>query len=79
MAGNGGLCMKTLTIAVLSFMLGALSVKTAEEVVAPRIMYGYDKFDDQRHEYCRKRSRKWYRKVSFQVTKTYNRCMDGEI
>jgi hypothetical protein len=71
--------MKTLTIAVLSFMLGMLSVKTAEEVVVPRIMYGYNKIDDQRHDYCKQRSRKWYRKISFQVGRTYQRCMDHEI
>lgn len=71
--------MKTLTIAVLAFLLGALSVKTMEEVVAPRIAYGYNKIDDQRHDYCKQRSRKWYRKVTFQVTRTYDRCMADEI
>ncbi len=71
--------MKTLTIALLSFCLGMLSVKTAEEVVAPRILYGYNKIDDQRHAYCKQRSRKWYRKVTFQVNRTYDRCMKDEI
>lgn len=71
--------MKTLTIAILSFMLGALFVKTMEEVVAPRIMYGYNKIDDQRHDYCKDRSRKWYRRVTFQVGRTYDRCMRDEI
>ena len=71
--------MKTLTIAVLSFMLGALSVKTAEEVIAPRIALGYNKIDDARHTYCKQRSRKWYRKVTFQVARTYDRCMADEI
>lgn len=71
--------MKNLTIVVLSFMLGALSVKTMEEVVAPRIMYGYNKIDDARHDYCKQRSRKWYRKFTFQVSRTYQRCMDHSI
>lgn len=71
--------MKTLTIAVLAFLLGGLSVKTMEEVVAPRIQYGYNKVDDQRHGYCKNRSRKFYRKVTFQVERTYRRCMANEI
>ena len=71
--------MKTLTIMALSFILGGLSVKTMEEVIVPRIEYGYDKFDNARHEYCKPRSRKWYRRASFQVERTYRRCMDDVI
>ena len=71
--------MKTLTIMALSFILGGLSVKTMEEVIVPRIENGYNKVDDQRHSYCKDRSRKWYRKASFQVERTYRRCMDDII
>lgn len=33
---------------------------------------------NDRHDYCNKRSKKWYRKVTFGVKKKYRRCMRGE-
>lgn len=70
--------MKTLTIAVLSFLLGALSVKTAEEVIAPRVMYGYNKVNDEREIFCRQKSQGLLQKVTFQQTSSYYKCINNQ-
>ena len=70
--------MKT-RIAIIFFILGGLSVLTLESVVLPKMENGWNEVDDKRHAYCKDRSRKWYRKATFQVERTYRRCMDDMI
>ena len=65
--------------AMFFFLLGAMSVLAFEGAVLPKVQNGWNEFDDARSAYCRQRSRKWYRKATFQVTRTYQRCMDREI
>lgn len=65
--------------AILFFCLGAMSVLAFEGAVLPKVQNGWNEVNDARMDYCRQRSRKWYRKVTFQVTRTYHRCMDKEI
>ena len=57
----------SLGMAIFLMVLGGFALKTIEDVVAPRLVYGWNMVDDKRHQYCRERSRKWYRKVTFQV------------
>lgn len=71
--------MKTLTIALLAFMCGALSVKTMEDVVMPRIENGWNMVDDAKHQHCLDRSRKILRRVTFTSRGFYLRCMNEEI
>ena len=67
-----------LPIVICLLLLGALGMKTIEDVVMPRIEHGWDKVPE-RHAYCKQRSRKWYRKVTFQVQRTYHACMEDQI
>ena len=65
--------------ALFWMMVGAAGVLAIDDIVIPRVEGGWDKIDDQRKEYCVKRSRKWYRKATFQVNNTYHKCMAREI
>ena len=71
--------MKGIYFALFWMMVGAFAVKAVEDMVIPRIEGGWDMVDNARHEYCKNRSRKWYRKVTFQIDRTYQRCMADEI
>lgn len=64
---------------IIGILIGAFGVKAWEDMVQPRIEGGWDMVDDKRHAYCKQRSRKWYRKVTFQIDRTYERCMRDEI
>ena len=65
--------------ALFWILVGAFGIKAIEEVVATRVAFGYNKINDARHSYCKNRSRKIYRKLTFQVSRTYDRCMRDEI
>ena len=64
---------------LLGLFVGAFMVKATEDMIMPRLENGWDMVDQQRVTYCRERSRKWYRKVTFQVRNTYERCIRHEI
>lgn len=70
--------MKT-NLFILGILVGIIGVKFVEDSVMPRVEHGWNLIDDQRHAYCKQRSRKWYRKATFQVDRTYTRCMRDEI
>ena len=65
--------------ALFWIMVGAFGMKAIEDMVIPRVEGGWNMVDDQRKAYCKERSRKWYRKVTFQVRNTYERCIRDEI
>ncbi len=71
--------MKNLTIVILSFACGAMSVKTMEDVVMPRVENGWNMVDDQKHQQCLDRSRKILRRITFTSRGFYWRCMNEEI
>lgn len=59
--------------------VGGFGVKAVEDMVIPRVEAGWNMVDESRVKYCRERSRKWYRKATFQVRNTYERCVRHEI
>jgi len=69
----------SLGMAIVLMALGALTVESIERVVVPKMMYGWNEVDDKRSEECKIRARKWHRRITFQVERTYDRCMKKAV